>query len=267
MGDVDTRWGSCGYTLFERCGIAVRTLVLSWGILYRVVFVKIGALLAASILLLSGQVNAALIEQDLFSIGDGLTTLDSMTGLQWLDVTETVGLSYGDVLISQYITDLSFRYASLQELTSLFDNAGGSGDYLVPRNSNGDYKGVPVAENYDAAMLLISLMGCTSYLVGQACDSDDQDWHIGMYGEQVVNGVQNAAAVNAFNNSPLYGNAGAIWLDAAESVPGRTTIDFGSYLVRINPVPVPGAIWLFGTGPLGLIGFSKRRKAAGRAHG
>ncbi len=29
-----------------------------------------------------------------------------------------------------------------------------------------------------------------------------------------------------------------------------------------SPVPVPAAIWLFGTGILGLIGFSKRRKAA-----
>jgi hypothetical protein len=30
----------------------------------------------------------------------------------------------------------------------------------------------------------------------------------------------------------------------------------------INPVPVPAAIWLFGTGILGLIGFSKRKKSA-----
>jgi hypothetical protein len=29
-----------------------------------------------------------------------------------------------------------------------------------------------------------------------------------------------------------------------------------------NPVPVPAAIWLFGTGLIGLIGFSRRRKAA-----
>jgi hypothetical protein len=29
-----------------------------------------------------------------------------------------------------------------------------------------------------------------------------------------------------------------------------------------SPIPVPTAIWLFGTGLLGLIGFSKRRKAA-----
>ena len=59
---VNYPWPGCGYTPFERCGISVRTLILSWDILYRVVFVKIRALLAASILLLvSGQVSAALI--------------------------------------------------------------------------------------------------------------------------------------------------------------------------------------------------------------
>ncbi|MCH8106682.1 MAG: VPLPA-CTERM sorting domain-containing protein [Proteobacteria bacterium] len=29
-----------------------------------------------------------------------------------------------------------------------------------------------------------------------------------------------------------------------------------------NPVPVPAAVWLFGTGLIGLIGISKRRKSA-----
>ena len=88
-------------------------------------------------------------------------------------------------------------------------------------------------------MILISLLGCTSYIVGQACDLDDQDWHIGYYGDQVEGGIQHASAVNAFNSSPTYGNAGAIWLYAAESVPGRITADFGSYIVRVNPFPLP----------------------------
>jgi len=39
-----------------------------------------------------------------------------------------------------------------------------------------------------------------------------------------------------------------------------STQAFGDWELAI--VPVPGAVWLFGTGILGLIGFSKRRKAA-----
>ncbi len=35
----------------------------------------------------------------------------------------------------------------------------------------------------------------------------------------------------------------------------------GVMLVR-TPVPIPAAVWLFGSGLLGLIGFSKRKKVA-----
>ncbi|MES9898019.1 MAG: DUF1566 domain-containing protein [Sedimenticola sp.] len=39
----------------------------------------------------------------------------------------------------------------------------------------------------------------------------------------------------------------------------------GAWAVRdgdVNVVPIPAAVWLFGTGLMGLIGFSKRKKAA-----
>ncbi|MCP4331014.1 MAG: PEP-CTERM sorting domain-containing protein [Gammaproteobacteria bacterium] len=34
----------------------------------------------------------------------------------------------------------------------------------------------------------------------------------------------------------------------------------GAGSIEVSPIPVPAAIWLFGTGLIGLIGFSKRRK-------
>jgi len=36
--------------------------------------------------------------------------------------------------------------------------------------------------------------------------------------------------------------------------------DLGAGSIEVSPIPVPAAIWLFGTGLIGLIGFSKRRK-------
>jgi hypothetical protein len=35
----------------------------------------------------------------------------------------------------------------------------------------------------------------------------------------------------------------------------------GSYLVKTSVVPVPAAIWLFGSGLIGLIGVARRKKA------
>jgi hypothetical protein len=214
-------------------------------------------------LLASAQVGATLIEQDLLLVDDGLITLDSSTGLEWLDVTQTVGMSYTSVLGSQYVSQMSFRYATLQELTALFDNAGGSGDYLIPRSTinSENYNGVPVVENYSAAMSLLNFMGCTSYIVGQACDLDGQDWHIGMYGNQVNSGIQTAAIVDAYNNSPPYGNAGAIWVDFSEFVPSRTTTDFGSYLVRTSSVPEPSVISILLIGILGMA-FARRKESS-----
>ena len=40
------------------------------------------------------------------------------------------------------------------------------------------------------------------------------------------------------------------------------TGEFLNIELQLNPVPVPAAVWLFGTALIGLVGFSKRRKAA-----
>ena len=41
---------------------------------------------------------------------------------------------------------------------------------------------------------------------------------------------------------------------------GSTT--YGHYLVRPSPVPIPAAVWLFGTALIGMVGFGKRRRVA-----
>jgi hypothetical protein len=47
------------------------------------------------------------------------------------------------------------------------------------------------------------------------------------------------------------------------SMDASTSFTYADWtLSNVGVVPVPAAVWLFGTGILGLIGFSKRRKAA-----
>jgi len=54
------------------------------------------------------------------------------------------------------------------------------------------------------------------------------------------------------------------WLDGIEGNPfaGEAfPVVFPSMWVEIAPVPVPAAVWLFGSGLLGLIGVARRKKA------
>ena len=190
------------------------------------------------------SVNAALVDM-------GKITYDSDTNLEWLDVNETVGTSYSDVLTSVYVMQEGFRYATEAELIVLYDNAGGGGVYY---NSNGH----PIATNFDAAELLIELMGCTSYTINKPCDQVNEDFHIAMFGPEVIGGLQTASLVDAFYPPDSRSGEGAIWLNYADTNPVLTEF-WTSYLVRVAPVPIPAAVWLFGSGLIGLIAFAKRR--------
>jgi hypothetical protein len=58
------------------------------------------------------------------------------------------------------------------------------------------------------------------------------------------------------NSSDLDSLDCAITLVTAAEIAGDTIPD------SVPAVPVPAAVWLFGTALIGLVGFSKRRKAA-----
>lgn len=66
--------------------------------------------------------QSALVERDWFEAGDAGITYDTASGLEWLDLTYTAGLSYSD--ITQQLAGGTqyegFRIATEQEITSLF---------------------------------------------------------------------------------------------------------------------------------------------------
>ena len=75
-------------------------------------------------LLLCGSVasvSAEMVEMDLFEQNDGLITRDTSTGLDWLDPTVTVGLSYNEVLANAGgWFGMGFRFATSAEVCALF---------------------------------------------------------------------------------------------------------------------------------------------------
>jgi hypothetical protein len=73
-----------------------------------------------------GYANAYLVEEDLFTSGDGLITYDTDTGLYWLDLTLTTNLSYNEVLneISEGGSLEGFWYATTADIDTLQVSAG-----------------------------------------------------------------------------------------------------------------------------------------------
>jgi len=81
-----------------------------------------------------------------------------------------------------------------------------------------------------------------------------------LYTDSTASALTDVALSNILNPS-LYDNSSfGIQIGIGE---GTTTSGLGFSIdsVNVSTVPVPAAVWLFGSGLLGLIGFSKRKKA------
>lgn len=106
---------------------------------------------ALAAICLAAPSQAALIRADLFAPGDGLLTMDTDSALEWLDVDQTVGLSFTQVAEEGAgdWTALGFRHATTGEVAELFARVG-----IATFN-------MPAEENFPGSNLLLELMGCT----------------------------------------------------------------------------------------------------------
>ena len=101
---------------------------------------RIALSLATATLLGCGVAHASLVELDLLTAGDGLVTLDTTTGLEWLDLTATQGLSVDQVLAgSGGWVQRGFDYPNFSQIGRLLDDAGFSphiDDFAVLRSTD-----------------------------------------------------------------------------------------------------------------------------------
>lgn len=83
----------------------------------------LGAVCAIMITLIATPANAEFVEVDLFRTGDKLLTRDTVTGLEWLDLTETTNLSVNDIVNGVNNTWYQdFQYATRGQYATLKDN-------------------------------------------------------------------------------------------------------------------------------------------------
>lgn len=211
----------------------------------------IKSLVSASIFILGVvlPVDAALMNIDLINEGDQLIIWDTDSNLEWLSLDATKNRSI-DSLISgtsgpDYIGEYGFHFAGQSELGVLWNNAG------VPVYTGG------LTSTYTSAITeLISFLGTPSplysgttivgesltgiYNVNQGGCSDG--FHQTATLSILFSGLSssNAISTSCYNN------------DLAGTSKGK-------YLLRTSPIPIPAAIWLFGSGLIALIRLTRRK--------
>ena len=109
-----------------------------------------------SVLLTGLPANANLIQASNPSFGPNSLTIDTSTGLGWLDLTASAGLSYQQVLAATQPGGIysGFRFATAQEVLNLYSSAGIPGTGYYPLST-------------PSILSLISLLGATGLINGQ----------------------------------------------------------------------------------------------------
>lgn len=115
-------------------------------------------LLAALASTVSSVAVASLSVADLSASGDGLLTVDSQSGLAWLDLTQTRGLSVNQAAGGNWFAQ-GFRFASSAEL-----------DGLVSHGSDGDF--VDMLGGWPVSAAVSAYMGGTTTLLSGAIGGD-----------------------------------------------------------------------------------------------
>lgn len=195
---------------------------------------RLGVALCVAMALLGSAVStvsATLIDR-------GLTTFDSSTGLSWLDLTETYGLSHDEVTVLRQSGNrlAGYRHATEPEVEQLFANAGIIG---IANGSNGF--------NYEPVRNLVALLGTASGASTIAFGMTD-------YVARGTSPVASEMLALSFDDIEQTGTTGR----ATSTSTDFTRRIVGHYLIAATPVPSPAS---FGLAAIGLaVGASRRRR-------
>ncbi len=168
--------------------------------------------------LLTGQLQAALVSETDATFGANRVTLDTDTGLKWLDIDLTTNLSYNFV-ITQFGPGSAFegyRFASADEVQGLFSNAGIP---VVPGNDPSNT--APISD-------LIDLIGGTT-VIGDFRAANGSTADVNSFGSQIFHEIAHDGGTfgsvitnGSWPGSNFAPNRGH-WLVQASAVPEPST--------------------------------------------
>ncbi len=204
--------------------------------------------LVASTIFLSTSVNAATITHNGYSLNTD-TSIITGGGLEWLQWDETIGLSANNALAAYD----GWRIATSTETASLL-NSFNLGTTFNP--SSFIEFGTP--SDSTAVLNFIELFGDNRLVSGISGGFEKG------LGALFSGSIQDFYSVIAIDYNNLNGGVvpvGSNFLFASQDflVGDDDGGIRGVALVRVSSVPVPAAVWLFGSGLLGLIGIARRK--------
>lgn len=225
--------------------------------------------------LFTASAQSAILSMD-SSYGVDTITRDTATGLDWLDVTVTRGLSYDQVTAQLGVggTYEGYRYATVAELDQLIINFG-----YAKVNATCGYTAIHCDVGILTDSIIVENMIQT---LGDTLDGYmDQTSNIHDIGPDAAGftygllGTSHKTATHPIqydlayisDNERINRADGTFALDAGDIVSTvfnswysvNTSLYVGSFLVAPSPVPVPGAVWLFSTALIGLVGIKRRK--------
>ena len=174
------------------------------------------------------------------SFGVGSITVDTDSGLEWLDINLSTGFSYTAILpeLSGGMFD-GFRLATDEEVVELWVNAG-----------------IPVINNVGSPLNVSPVQALLNDFIGSTSVENGNPQAFGFTAD-IANGAVSRATLDFFfeNGNPNYLASADIGTQGlGTSFPG-----FGAWLVRDRAaIPEPGSFYLVMLA-LGMLGWSQRR--------
>jgi hypothetical protein len=202
----------------------------------------------------AGPASAELVSQDLLATGDGLITLDTSSGAQWLDFSLTRGLSLEEVLALDLVSAQGFRLASEEQVRGMWREAGVT---LV-----GDF---PNYASVAQTNRLHALFGTTGARAGYGDSDGDGPYYIatdGSAGRLYQGSFGTPSSLSFYALLAVSDDGVAAYANLiGGSLPSRDP-SLAWYMVK--PVPLPASFWLLASAA-GLLGL--RRGSTRAQHG